>query len=138
MTKQEEFEKALAQFDIDADVQPLTQFENEVDLQNLPHKTMFTILGESQGRSWESSWLIPRDINETDWTEIQRMLKLAMTTLCRLPIDDAIGVLDPEGYKKVMANRRMLDAQAEKAASAVYGEEGYTPKYDDEPKPVEG
>lgn len=132
MSKKEEYERAIEQFDLDGDFHPLQEFADKIDIDSIPHKTTFTILGESQGKSWESSWLIPRDITEVDWIEIQRMLKLAMTTLCRLPIEDAIGVLDPEGYKIMMRNK--AERQRRKQAlesSAVYGEEDYTPKYDE-------
>lgn len=132
MTKKEEFEKALAQFDLDGDFHPLEEFADHIDVNALPHKTTFTILGESQGRTWESSWLIPRDITEVDWMEIQRMLKLAMTTLCRLPIDEAIGVVDPEGYKRLQENKRKRKLMEEREAQAVYGEKEYTPKYDED------
>lgn len=109
----------------DEDKHPLEAYEGEIDIDAMEHKTMFTVTAESHGRVWESQWLIPKDILEVDWIEIQRMLKLAMTTLCRLPLDEAVGVVDPEGYKKMMENKEKREQQLREKLSAVPGEELY-------------
>lgn len=102
---------------------PLEKYADDVDLDSLPHKTMFTIIATSCGKSWESNWLIPKDIGENDWTEIQRMLKLAMTTLCRLPIDEAVGVVDPEGYQRMRKAKKEREEKLQALQSQhVFGE----------------
>lgn len=110
---------------------PLIDYDDDIAIEDLPQKTVFTVTAESHGRAWESSWLIPKDISETDWLEIQRMLKLAMTTLCRLPMDQAIGVVDPEGYKKMMEAKAEREQKEREKLSAVPGEELYEFKEDE-------
>lgn len=109
----------------DTDRHPLEAYEGEVDVKALEHKTVFTVNAESHGRVWESQWLIPKDITEVDWIEIQRMLKLAMTTLCRLPLDEAIGVVDPEGYEQMMRNKEERERLEREKLAAVPGEDSY-------------
>lgn len=92
---------------IDDEQNPLEKYADEVDVDALEHKAAFTIIASSCGKTWESNWLIPKDIGENDWLEIQRMLKLAMTTLCRLPIDEAVGVTDPERYNLMKSTERI-------------------------------
>lgn len=101
---------------------PLEKFTEDIDIDSLPHKTAFTIIGESRGKSWESTWIIPKDIYESDWVEIQRMLKLAMTTLCRLPIDEAIGINDPENYERIQRERKEKEERLLAESSFVFGE----------------
>ena len=109
----------------DTDRHPLEAYEGEVDVHALEHKTVFTVNAESHGRVWESQWLIPKDITEVDWIEIQRMLKLAMTTLCRLPLDEAIGVVDPEGYEQMKRNKEERERLERERLAAVPGEDTY-------------
>lgn len=108
---------------LDDEKNPLEKYADEIDIEAMEHKTAFTVIGSSRGKTWESNWLIPKDIGENDWMEIQRMLKLAMTTLCRLPIDDAVGVVDPERFNLM---RKQEKARLEKIAllesQRVFGE----------------
>lgn len=115
----------IEKWNLDDEKSPLEHFSSEIDIDEMPHKTSFTVSAESCGRVWESQWLIPKDISEVEWVEIQRMLKLAMTTLCRLPIDEALGVVDPEGYKKMLKVKEEREQAERKRLSAVPGEEGY-------------
>lgn len=91
---------------LDDEKNPLEKYADDIDVDALEHKTVFTIIGSSCGKTWESNWMIPKDIGENDWIEIQRMLKLAMTTLCRLPIDEAVGVVEPEKYNLMKRTER--------------------------------
>lgn len=113
----------INEWHLDDEQNPLEKYADEIDINALEHKTAFTVIGSSCGKTWESNWLIPKDIGENDWMEIQRMLKLAMTTLCRLPIDEAVGVVEPEKFnlmKKTEKERREKIALLE--SQRVYGE----------------
>ena len=117
--------KEIDEWDLDSEHSPIEDYRDEIDIDTMPHKTLFTVTAESHGRAWESQWLIPKDISEVEWLEIQRMLKLAMTTLCRLPMDEALGVVDPEGYQKMLKVREEREQKEREKLSAVPGEPLY-------------
>ena len=117
--------KDVDEWHLDDEHSPISDYGDDLDIDAMPHKTLFTVTAESRGRAWESQWLIPKDISEIEWIEIQRMLKLAMTTLCRLPMDQALGVVDPEVYKKMLEVKAEREQKEREKLSAVPGEELY-------------
>lgn len=56
--------------------------------------TNFRITAESLGQDWEMAFTIPRAISQSDWEEIARLLKMAMVTLSKLPVDNAIDIIE--------------------------------------------
>lgn len=66
-------------------------------LPEMPRTTTFNIVATSsinEERPWEMTFTIPRAISQSDWEEIARLLKASMVTLSKLPIDNAIDVIE--------------------------------------------